>query len=202
MKRFLVLGLVCVACGENSEPKSNVSPPEAEVQLDQDTSNTVPALTRPQSDIRGLRWGMSKSEVKAVETGTVKRERTRVLVYEEEIAEEKIEITLGFDSNGRLISVMYNFEERFGNEISPEENIVMMLNDVYGVPDYEQTATVYDPELSRIHTTSERIWYRERTIVNHRRAGGIIPYSHLLIYQERESSFHEILQREASAGKF
>ncbi|MYB60243.1 MAG: hypothetical protein F4X69_02560 [Gemmatimonadetes bacterium] len=117
MVRFILLGLCFVACGENTEPKTAESPPEVSAHLNQDTT-TVHVVAEPQTDFRGLRWGMSRSEVKAVETGAIKREQVRSLVYEEEIANENVEVAFGFDSDGKLNMVSYDFEDKFGNEIA------------------------------------------------------------------------------------
>ena len=77
-----------------------------------------------------------------------------------------------------------------------------MLNDVYGEPDYEETWAVYDPHFPGFHKERESIWYTEKTIVYHRRAGGIMAHRHSLVFQEKAGSFYEILQREESAGRF
>lgn len=195
-----LLGMFVIACGDNNEPMPPVLPPEGVVQHEQDTTSTTPesrgqkppVLARPQFDIRGLRWGMSKEEVKAREPRPVKYEYSSHFAIDDEIANEKVSVTFRFES-GKLVRVFYQFDHEGDVSIFLYEWVSKVLNEKYGKPDASSYIARYGDEDKHVF----ELWRTDRTTIHH----WVWRLSHNLMYEFNQGDLYERLKSASTAGK-
>lgn len=200
---MMLIGFIpIVACGtgvEDEQPGVTSNSISEDEQEGPDSTNQVSKPIRQQgvSGIRGVRWGMSKTEVKTIENGAVIQERAHVIDYRDIIrGDDQVELRYEFDENGRLTAVVCRFQWDDRRRPTWKYQVISwVLREKYGIPDQEGREA---------DGGNYEIWYKDKTIIAHTESKSRIDMrtlSHYVIYEEKQSTISESVGEFSEKGK-
>ena len=157
----------------------------------------------PEPDIRNVRWGMGKEEVKALEDSELMDESVsgekEILWYKVSLARLEAHLGYGF-IDGKLYRVAYVFDEEHSNDNLYINDFTKINNALYGkygdwVGDgnwvWRNDLYIDDDErmgfaISVGHLVREVTWKTTRSVITHQIWGDNYEISHVLSYESIE----------------
>lgn len=146
MKRsiyVLLIALMILAfsgCANAATPSvvPAVAPTEsATAQTPEPTKEPAPT---PTPDLRNVRWGMSKSEVMAIETDKLMVEGEKTILYETKVNSKSMNLYYGFNDNDQLCQATFELSVKHTNDndyISDYDDLKNTLSLKHGKPELD-----------------------------------------------------------------
>ena len=156
------------------------------------TMLSVTSAACDEIDFRNSRWGMSKAEVKAAETGELIREFDESLIYQDTLDGETVAVHYYFLDNSLFLGV-YVFDAQYkdlNDYIDAYNRIVSVINDRHGEPTtseivwenetYKNDPSKYGKAVAKADSTFFSRWETDSTDILLRLAGDNFEIEHTL----------------------